>query len=470
MNNIAATDSYKFSHFLQYPPGTQFVNSYIEPRGVSSTFPTTNEIVSFGVQGFVRDKLHKAVTKEDIEKEAWFANMHGLPFNKEGWKIIVEEYGGFLPVKIEALPEGTVFPLKTCQVQVINNDERLPWLTSYIETALLRAVWYPSTVATLSREIKKVMKKYLDDTCDDPETAKAHLEFMLHDFGARGATSAESAAIGGAAHAINFSGSDTFEAISYIRKNYCPPVGPFTMPIFSVPAAEHSTITSWLDHGGEIAAFRNMINQFSKPHSIYAVVSDSYDIYHAVQTLWGKELKNEVLEKGGRLVIRPDSGDPKTIVMEVLHELSKTFGYTINNKGFLVLHPAVRVIQGDGVDYNSIKSILEEMKQFGFAAENVVFGMGGALLQKVNRDSLKYAMKASAICVNGKWSDVYKNPITDKNKVSKRGRLKVTPYFETVREEQSVGNILKIYWNFSRVKAEVLVEDFEKIRERASIK
>jgi len=251
---------------------------------------------------------------------------------------------------------------------------------------------------------------------------------MLHDFGARGVSSKESAGIGGVAHLVNFQGTDTVEALVYARKYYKA-----SMPAYSIPAAEHSTITAW-GRDGEVKAYENMVDQFGD--KLYAVVSDSYDIYNAADNLWGTVLKDKVIEKGGRLVIRPDSGNPVDVIGRLLHILADKFGYTTNERGFRVLHPSVRLIQGDGVNANSIKEILKSMRLNGWATSNIVFGMGGALLQQVNRDSLKFAMKASAIMINGKWQDVYKDPVTDPGKMSKRGLLEVVgDDFKTIRAE-----------------------------------
>jgi nicotinamide phosphoribosyltransferase len=193
---------------------------------------------------------------------------------------------------------------------------------------------------------------------------------------------------------------------------------------FSIPAAEHSTITSW-GKENEAKAYENMIDQFSKPGSIYAVVSDSYDIYNAVENIWGSQLKEKVIASGGRLVVRPDSGVPHEVVLDVVMMLGETYGYEINKKGYKVLHPSVRVIQGDGINYESIDLILETLLDNGWSTENVAFGMGGRLLQGVDRDTLNFAMKCSAIKINGEWKDVSKNPVGDKNKKSKGGRFAV---------------------------------------------
>ncbi|HHH53911.1 MAG TPA: nicotinate phosphoribosyltransferase, partial [Bacteroidetes bacterium] len=350
---------------------------------------------------------------------------------------ILDEYNGFLPIEISAVAEGMLVPLKCPLVQVINTDPKVPWLTSYMETALLRAVWFPTTVATLSYSIKEIIRGYLEETSNNVE---AQLAFKLHDFGARGTSSQESAMLGGMAHLVNFQGTDTMSAIVGARRYYGA-----DMAGFSIPASEHSTMTSW-QREGESDAYANMIKQFGGEGKIFAVVSDSYDIYNAVSNIWGKELKEQVKQSGATLVIRPDSGEPTEIVLEVMKRVYETFGGYKNAKGYIVLDDSVRIIQGDGVDKQAIKEILEILKNEGFSADNIAFGMGGGLLQQPNRDDFKFAMKASAICVDGEWRDVYKDPVTDVGKRSKRGRLALTEGFETVRVEELVGreNLLRV--------------------------
>jgi Nicotinic acid phosphoribosyltransferase len=408
-NIILTTDSYKPSHFCQMVPGTEYVYSYIEPRGGK-----WDEVVFFGLQILLKDLLTKPITQTMIDEADDFLKAHGLPFHREGWEYILRQHNGYLPILIKAVPEGTVVPNHNILVSVVNTDPKCFWLTSYLETAILRAVWYGSTVATNSRECKKVIWKYLTETSDDPD---GQIAFKLHDFGARGVSSAESAAIGGAAHLVNFMGSDTIEGILAARRYYGE-----QMAGFSIPAAEHSTITSW-GRAGEVEAYRNMIRQFSKPGSLYAVVSDSYDLWNAVENIWGGELREEVIKNGGTLVVRPDSGDPTTVPVKTAEILAEKFGYTVNSKGYKVLNH-VRVIQGDGINYDTLEVICENMKRAGLSLDNIAFGMGGGLLQGgVHRDTLKFAMKCSAICVNGEWRDVYKDPVTDPGKRSKRGRL-----------------------------------------------
>ncbi len=422
------TDSYKESHWLQYPPGTEQVEGYIESRG-----GLYDRTVFFGLQMFVQQYLAAPMSNEAIDyAKAFYAkHMPNSPFDSDGWDIVKREYGGRLPIEIKAVPEGEVVPTGNVLATVASTDSRLHWLGQFAETAILRAIWYPTTVATQSWFIKASIRSFMEKTADSLDS----LDFRLHDFGARGASSLESAMIGGAAHLVAFQGSDTVPGIVMANEVYdCD------MAAFSVPAAEHSTITAW-GREGEVDAYRNMIRQFGKPGMPVAVVSDSYDLAQAIQ-FWNTELRDEVQRSGAAVVIRPDSGHPPSVVLQTVEGLAQGYGYTLNRKNYKVLNQ-VRVIQGDGINRDSIVEILEVLTAAGWSAENVLFGMGGALLQKVNRDTQKFAMKASAARVNGEDRDVFKQPVTDMGKASKPGRLALmhNPEFgtwRTVRAGESV--------------------------------
>jgi nicotinamide phosphoribosyltransferase len=415
-NPILAVDSYKASHKWQYPDGTEYVSSYIEARTDKSGLGVPGTVV-FGLQPYLRLLAGPVVTAPAIDQAKALFSAHGVPFFEEGWRHILERHGGHLPVEIRAVAEGSVVPFSNALVQLVNTDPKAFWLTSYLETGLQRALWYPSTVATVSWAVKRILLEFWRKTSDAPIES---LDFKLHDFGARGASSAESAALGGMAHLVNFKGTDTIEALLAAARYYGEP-----MAGFSIPAAEHSTITSW-GREGEADAYANMLTQFGGPGRLVAVVSDSYDVFHAVETLWGGQLRQQVLDMGGTLVIRPDSGDPVEVVALVLKLAAKAFGTERNSRGYEVLNPAVRVIQGDGITPPTIRAILDRMTADGFSIDNIAFGMGGALLQKVDRDTFSWAMKASAIKAGGAWRDVYKDPVTDQGKGSKRGRLALT--------------------------------------------
>ena len=452
-NIILLTDSYKCSHYKQYPPKTQHVFSYFESRG--GMFPET---VFFGLQYIIKEYLLQPITKEWIDEAEELYTMHfGTKelFNRAGWEYILTKYDGKLPIRIKAVKEGTSVPTHNVLMTVENTDPNTYWLTNYLET-LLSQVWYPSTVATLSREMKKLILKYLERT-GDPNL----INFKLHDFGFRGVSSVESAGIGGAAHLVNFMGTDTVAALLLTKEYYKS-----GMTGFSIPAAEHSTITSWRQDG-EVDAFRNMIQQFGNG-SLYAVVSDSYDIYRACSNYWGTQLKDEVLAANGTLVVRPDSGIPNQVVVKCLELLGEKFGYSVNAKGFKVLNPKVRVIQGDGIDFEETRKILNNMELAGWSADNVAFGMGGGLLQKLNRDTQKFAFKCSSVTINGSQVDVFKSPITDGGKKSKKGRLSLIKQgnsFVTVNYESDKSLLELVYENGNLVRDQL----FDEVRAIAAL-
>lgn len=457
-NIILNTDSYKYSQYCQYPSGTDRVFSYIESRG--GKYPET---VFFGLQMFLKQYLAKPITREDIDEAEEVVNLHGIPFYREGWEYILDAHGGFLPVHIKAIPEGSVIPVKNVLATIENTDTRCFWLTSFLETALLRAIWYPTTVATNSYNSKKLILKYLIRN-GDPNL----IDFKLNDFGARGVSSLESAGIGGLAHLVNFKGTDTLTALMYGQKFYGE-----KMAGFSIPAMEHSTVTSW-GEDKEVESFRNMLSIYGKPGSLLACVSDSYDIYRACEN-WGTVLKEQVIESGATLVIRPDSGLPTEVIPHCLQILDTHFGSVRNSKGYKLLNH-VRLIQGDGIDHEMIDRILYVMETRGYSADNIAFGQGGGLLQHVNRDTQKFAMKCSAVHIkNEGWRDVFKDPITDPGKTSKKGRLQLVVnsdgVYETVREEKWMYNhypvkalLTPVYENGELLRD----QSFQEIREIAN--
>lgn len=422
-NLLMLTDSYKVTHFKQYPKDSEVVYSYFESRG-----GLFKELKFFGLQYFLKRYLKDGFTLSDVnEAEAYFQDhFMGDVFNKDGFLYILNKHGGQLPVRIKAVTEGCIYPVLTPLITIENTDEKCFWLTNYLETLLVQT-WFPTTVATLSYKIRCVILDFLEKT-GDPSL----IDFKLHDFGFRGVSSPESAGLGGMAHLLNFKGTDTLNALVYAKKYYSS----VNMPAFSIPASEHSTITSWGSQN-EKEAMKNMLEQY--PSGLVACVSDSYDIYKACSDIWGDELRQDVLSRKGTLVIRPDSGNPEEVVLKVLEILGDKFGVTVNQKGYKVLPDCVRVIQGDGVDFNSITSILQIMKIRGWSADNIAFGMGGALLQKIDRDTQKFAFKCSAIKRNGNWQDVFKKPVTAGFKQSKAGRF---DGMETVFEN---GEIVKEY-------------------------
>jgi nicotinamide phosphoribosyltransferase len=405
---------------------------------------------------------NKFPTIKDVEEAQYFYSRHGEPFNMDGFIELLAL--GYWPIRIQAVEEGSVIPTGNVLVQIMNTHKNFYWLPSFLETMLLRAVWYPTTVCTLSWMCRNLIYDFLIKTSDEPD---AQIDFKLHDFGARGTSSFETASIGGCAHLVNFKGTDTISGVLAAHTYYNEP-----MAGFSIPAAEHSTVTSWGGPEVEVLAYKNMLDKFLSPGRTVAVVSDSYDIFYAIRELWGKQLKQQIINSGATLVIRPDSGNPVTIVRDVIKELMNSFNFYTNSKGYDILPPYIRIIQGDGVEYDSIKDILTEITNCRISTDNVSFGMGGALLQNLNRDFLKFAMKTSAIKTEGRdWQDVYKEPVTDRGKASKRGRLALYKtahnQYRTIREiEIDFGRenlLLDVYLN-----GEILEKwEFKDIRARA---
>jgi nicotinamide phosphoribosyltransferase len=464
-NILTLTDSYKTSHWKQYPKGTSKVYSYLESRGGKF-----NNTMFYGLQYFIKQYLSgQVVTEEKIQraKKFWDAHLGPNHFNEAGWRHILDKHNGHLPVRIKAVPEGTVVKTGNVLVTVENTDPEVPWLTNFLESILLQ-VWYPTTVGTLSREVKKNLINYLKKTTSyNAEEISGVVAFMLHDFGFRGVSSVESSGLGGSSHIINFMGTDTVSAILFAQEFYNTE-NPLA---FSIPASEHSTMTSW-GEPFEVKAMENMLDSY--PTGLVACVSDSFDIIRACRDYWGTALRDKILSRDGRLVIRPDSGDPVQTLKQIFHILWDKFGGTTNDKGFKVLDPHVRVIQGDGVNFESISDICNMMIEEGFSIENIAFGMGGALLQKVDRDTQKFAFKCSSITINGEEAEVRKNPIeinekgerVQSFKKSKAGRLKLVndQTVEHSHDEES-DELVEVFLNGKVMKEWT----FEEVRERAQV-
>ena len=419
-NLILLTDSYKLGHWNQYPEKTERVYSYFESRN-GAKYPYT---VFTGLQHILLEYLvGVVVTQADIEEaselsEAHFGNSNSL--NRPMWEHIVNVWGGKLPVTIKAVPEGTVVPTNNVLMTVVNNGGKITAPLTNVLESLLTHVWYPTTVATLSRTTKETLSKYLDITSD----SKDGLPFMLHDFGMRSCSSNESAGVGGAAHLINFLGTDTLLAMQHARKYYAADLKSLA---FSVPASEHSTMSS-LGRDGEIEVVKNLLEKY--PTGILSVVSDTYDIYNFVDNIVGKIFKEDILNRDGVFVVRPDSvtpdhPTPEAEVVWILTSLWNNFGGTINTKGFKVLNPKLKCLWGDGVDTDGIERILIASENAGFSVDNLVFGMGSNLSHSgVKRDTQRFAFKCSAQLQDGIWVDVFKDP-KDKSKASKKGQLRL---------------------------------------------
>lgn len=467
-NLILLADAYKYSHHKLYIPGTQFIYSYLESRGGKF-----DETVFYGLQYFLKEYLSGVVfTKEKLdEAETLLTEVFGRKdvFDRSRFEYIIDKYGGKLPVRIKAVAEGTVVPVRNVLMTIENTDPECFWLTNFLETLLMQ-VWYPCTVASVSREIKKVVKKYYDETAS--AAAFAGIDFVLNDFGFRGASSVESAGIGGSAHLVNFAGSDTIPGSVFAKKYYDAPAAPG----LSIPATEHSVVTL-LGEEGELEIFKHILDSY--PTGTIACVSDSYNIFRACEEYWGTALKEQILKRDGTLVIRPDSGDPVQTLLRIFTILMDKFGYTTNEKGYKVLPPQVRVIQGDGISYSSIPGIFEALKQAGISAENLVLGMGGALLQRVNRDTQEFALKCAYAVVNGESINVQKMPVEldatghlrtsfKKSKAGKLRLIKDNNNFKTVTEGEAPASADLLHTVFEN-GAVTLSYTFDEVRKTATL-
>lgn len=458
---ILLTDSYKVGHWLQKPPNTEASYYYLEAR-LGAQFP----IVTFvGLQPVMKKYLAGPVVTEQriAEADELFAGHFGTDkyYNRDGWRYILNEYGGHLPIRIKAVPEGTRVPIDNIMLSVESTDKKCEWIAGYLE-GLFVQLWYPFTVATASRAAKDMILKHLAAT-GDPSL----IDYKLHDFGFRGVSSVETARIGSASHMVNFKGTDTVPGLPFIMDYY----NTKTVHGNSIMAAEHSTITSW-SKTREAEAYLNMLERLPDGFT-GAFVSDSYDLYKAVRDIWGEKLHDKVMGRNGTVVIRPDSGDPPTVVSDILSILYNKFGGTWNEKGYKVLDPHVRLIQGDGIRHDTIDAIFERAAYFQYSADNIALGSGGGLLQMWNRDTQRVAMKMSAIKIDGVWHDVYKEPKTDMTKKSKRGRLMlhqtITGEYQTRKIDETndvfvADELVTVFENGKLIKEWT----FEEIKERAA--
>lgn len=464
---LLATDSYKLTHFKQYPENTQGVYSYLEARNGARYTDT----VFFGLQPIIDRLAGVQFTQHDLNEAATVVGAHlgRGTFNYAGWEHILDRHQGRLPVRIRAVPEGTVVPSGNVLMTVENTDPACYWLTNALESLLLH-VWYPTTVASRSRAVKKMLKSKLENCGGSLDG----LDFMLHDFGYRGATTHEAAAIGGAGHLVSFKGTDTVPAMLLALSAYSADLSTLG---FSVPATEHSVMTALGSKEGEHQQVDRLLGLY--PDGILSVVADSYDIYgfvDAVCTTW----KDRILARDGVFVVRPDSvtlahPQPGDLVVDILNTLWAAYGGTETRKGFRVLDPHVRVLWGDGIDESGIEKIINRALLSGYSPENLVFGMGGGLLQKLNRDTQRFAFKSSAQRRDGVWHDVFKRPL-DSSKASKRGRLRLERdtlgRLETVAEDAPVhdhvaeSDVLRTVFEDGFVTSRTT---FDEIRARAAV-
>lgn len=417
-NICLLTDSYKVTHHYFYPENTEKIYSYLESR----TGAEFNKTIFYGLQYILKKYLEgKVVTEEKVQEAKNIIDTHIGPdiFNTEDWMYIVEKLDGKLPVEIKAVSEGTPVDVGNVLMTVENTDKHCFWLPNYLESLLLQ-VWYPSTVATLSAEVKKLCNFYLEVT----GSSKNNLNFMLHDFGFRGATTTESAKLCGSAHLLSFAGTDTIPALS-VPINY---YNDNSIEGFSVQATEHSVMTSQ-GMENEMKQAINVVKHAK--NGILSIVIDSYNYRNFLQNacLDGHLLNDEIQnflnkDNGNKIVFRPDSGEPVSTTIDCLEIIGEGFGTTLTVEGYKLVDANVGLLWGDGLNYHKIRDILFGMKTNGWAAENIIFGMGGGLHTSTTRDTQRNAFKCSAQYRNGKWFDIFKKPL-DSSKKSKKGRFKL---------------------------------------------
>lgn len=408
-NLILETDSYKFGHFEVTPKDTLGVHASIIPRVRGKT------VMLAMLVPWILHKLTQPITQENIDEAEEFARLHGEPFNREGWQLVLDKYNGLLPITIRGVPEGmpikSGLPLAFIECTI----PELSWLVGWIEASIQRAVWSCSTIASRDYEFKKDLK-LLYENSDSP---LEDLEFALHDFGARGVTSGESAMYSGGAHLYNFMGSDTVEGVHFINKAYRSP-----MSAYSVRATEHYIECSYgLSSEQESEYLKAVLDKWAKSGQIVSIVIDGRDTIRAATKLC-TEFKDQIIASGAKVVFRPDSGDMMEIVPRILQLQDLAFGHTFTSKNYKKINN-VGVIQGDGVNRLNALSLIGKIMAMGYSANNVVFGSGGSLLQDMTRDTFKFAMKVSARLTKDGWIDVVKDPITDPEKKSLAGRLDI---------------------------------------------
>lgn len=434
INRVMMCDSYKMSHSKQYPENMVSMYDYMEARS-NKVYPAT---VFVGLQGFLKTYLKDPITIQEVNQAYEFSKGHGIPFDIDGWEYIVKELNGKLPIEIKAVDEGSLIPVKMVLMTVESTDIRVPWIAGWIETMIMR-IWYPTTIATKSYYVKQMLKKY-----GSPEWVK----YSFHNFGSRGSSSAESSMIGGYAHLTQFMGTDNFDSLLYCFDNYDS-----TMAGYSVFATEHSSTVANAEGSQEKEEefVIRMLNE--NPNApIMSFVADSYDVYKFTNFCTKPNSKiREIVESrpNQKFVLRPDSGEP----IEVLSKMTKimedngVFDIMIEGQDGVERKASSNygILWGDGITPEIIESIISiSMYEGGYAAENFVFGSGGDLMQNHNRDTLGFAVKCSSITVdNGEvqdnsdgtssWIsnltdiDVFKDPITDQGKKSKKG--KVTTFY-----------------------------------------
>lgn len=434
---VLLKDGYKVGHIFQYPKDTQLVYSNLTPR--KCRVDGIDHVVAFGFQYFVREYLVRQFTDnffhapKDVVLKAYQRRID----NYLGPGVTVDHIAAlhdlqYLPLRVKAVPEGTLVPMRCPMLTIVNTHPDFFWLTNLLETLMSNVLWLPSTSATTAFQYRKVFERYARETGADP----AFCQWQGHDFSFRGLAGVEAAMLSGAAHLLSFTGTDTIPAIDFLEEYYGADCEKELIG-GSVPATEHSVMSiGMIEH--EIETFHRLITEVY-PTGFLSVVSDTWDFWR-VLTKYLPSLKEQILARDGRLVIRPDSGDPVKIVcgdpdaaegtpehkgaIQVLWDI---FGGTITPKGFKQLDTHIGLIYGDSITPERQKAILAGLLAKGFASSNVVLGIGSFTYQYVTRDTFGFAMKATYGETKSMGGQaIYKDPKTDDGtKKSATGLLRV---------------------------------------------
>ena len=437
LNPATAIDGYKVDHRRQYPNNTEIVFSNLTARTTRREY--TDHMVFFGLQYFIKSFLIKSWNeeffqqpKEEVIRRFSRRINNYLGPNQVGTQHISDLHDlGYLPIKIMALPEGTVYPLRVPCLVIFNTDERFFWLTNYLETILSANVWGMCTSATTAHQYKKILTAYALETDGNTE----FVNWQGHDFSFRGMFGAEAAAMSGAAHLLSFTGTDTIPAIDFLE-DYYGANSNLELVGGSVAATEHSVMCA----GGmenELETFRRLI-QDVYPTGIVSIVSDSWDFWQ-VMTDFTVKLKAQILAREGKVVFRPDTGCPVKMICGdpeaqphsaeykgAIECLWDVFGGTTTQQGYKLLDSHVGLIYGDSITIERAEAICAGLKVKGFASTNVVFGIGSYTYQYVTRDTDGYAVKATFAKVAGEQREIFKAPKTgDGTKNSAKGLVAV---------------------------------------------
>lgn len=434
MNALLLTDGYKTGHHQQYPNGTEEVYSNWTPRSSKHAPFACDQVLSFGQQ-YVVKWIHEYFETNFFKRDKQelcdeLRNELSLYLGMDYDVSHLEELHdlGYLPIKIKSIEEGVEVPIRIPMLSIVNTKKEFYWITNYLETLLSTMLWQPMTSASIALCYKRILKKWCLKT---DKNSLDFLEFQAHDFSMRGMGGLESAMASGMGHAAVFKGSDSLPVIAGMR-NYYDAKG---FVIGSVNATEHSVMCAGTQQD-EIGTFKRLMEIY--PNGILSIVSDTWDLWKVIGD-YLPIIKDDILARDGKIVIRPDSGDPVDILCGnesegqdnivkkgVIEALWDVFGGSVNAQGFKVLNPKIGAIYGDSITTERAEKICKRLYDKGFASTNVVLGIGSFTYQFNTRDTFGFAMKATSVVVNGERREIFKDPITDDGiKKSAKGLLKV---------------------------------------------